>query len=112
VSSGRSFKVTTPGSANPFGLLDLAASGGATINSGEATQDRWAINVVNTDATNTILVGRTGVPVIPLGPGVAYRFEGCCYRDVTINDQGNAVVVAIDGSDTIEERFRVRPHGG
>lgn len=101
MSSGRTFSITTKGLKQPFGLLDLTAS----IGNAESTPDRWAINVVNTDATSSINVGRSGVACIPLGPGVAYRFEGCALRDVTINDSGTQVVVAVDASDTLKERF-------
>lgn len=101
MSSGRTVSVTTKATSNPLGLSDLSAN----VQGAEATSDRWAINVINTDSANTILVGRTGIAVIPLGPGQAYRFEGCAYRDITANGQGNAVVMAVDMSDTIQERF-------
>jgi len=101
MSSGRTVKVSTKADSNPYGLSDL----GPNVQGPEATVDRWAINVVNTDASNTILVGRSGIAAIPLGPGVAYRFEGCAYRDITANGQGNVVVMAVDLSDSIAERF-------
>ena len=65
MSSGRTVKVSTKADSNPYGLSDL----GPNVQGPEATVDRWAINVVNTDASNTILVGRSGIAAIPLGPG-------------------------------------------
>jgi hypothetical protein len=100
VSSGRTFSVTTKGQVGQFGLLDLTI----TIGAGESTPDRWAINVINTDSTNAIKVGRT-LAAIPLAAGVAYRFEGCALRDIVVNDAGTSVVIAVDASDTVEERL-------
>ncbi|MGI0129355.1 MAG: hypothetical protein ACREEC_04275 [Thermoplasmata archaeon] len=99
-SSGRSFQVTTSGIAGASGLASLTPDIGAA----ELTPDRWAINVQNTDATNTVLIGRKGGAFGPLTPGQEYRFEGCSYRDITVNDQGNKVVLFVDGSDTLAER--------
>jgi hypothetical protein len=52
-----------------------------------------------------VKVGRAGGVHIVLAAGVAYRFEGCAFRDILANGQGNAVALAVDMSDTIEERF-------
>jgi hypothetical protein len=101
VSSGRTFSIKTAGKSGAVGLLDLTAN----IGNAESTPDRWAINVINTDSTNAIKVGRTGIACIPLAAGVAYRFEGCALRDVTIDDAGTQVVVAVDASDTVKERL-------
>jgi len=105
MSSGRTISTKTAGKTGAIGLLDLAAAGGSTISTQEGTLDRWAINVVNTDASTTIKVGRTAIACIPIGPGVAYRFEGCALRDVTVDDGGSQVVIAVDFSDTVQERF-------
>lgn len=105
MSSGRTIQTKTAGKAGAIGLLDLASAGGSTISTQEASLDRWAINVINTDSSNSIKAGRTGIACIPLAAGVAYRFEGCALRDVTIDDAGTQVVIAVDFSDTIQERF-------
>jgi hypothetical protein len=102
VSSGRTFKITTKGQVGSFPLDDMTNK----IGQGERTVDRWAINVINTDSTNAITVGRGGECAIPLAAGVAYRFEGVTYHDICVNDNGTSVVIAVDGSDTIAERLR------
>jgi hypothetical protein len=104
VSSGRTFNIITKGQNGSFALDSMTDKIGA----GERNLDRWAINVQNTNASNgsSINIGRTGEPAIVLAPGVMYRFEGCSYHDICVNDAGNQSTIAVDGSDTLYERYR------